>query len=402
MHGTAIKRAMTRAAWVRAAAVPFELLMVPFFLVIALMARFWPKRFDVGIGPDRLINSVYHKKALERFGYRAQTFTPGGTYITQEFDVNLQAWESNLVGKFFAPYVLLARALVTYRCLMFYFYGGCFNRPVIGRIEPWLYAIAGTKIVVMPYGSDVQVMTRTRNLHFRHAMSLDYPDVILNHHRIARSVDRWTRHADWVIGGCEWVDYMLRWDTLLSGHFAIDLDRWKPAPPPPRTGPFKILHAPNHTAVKGTQHLVEAVDLLKREGYDLELVLLQRVSNERIREAMAEVDLVADQFVIGWYAMFALEAMAMEKPVLCYLRQDLLDLYAKAGVMPREDLPILNTSPLQLAERLRWAYSNREALLEIGRRGRPFVEKYHSLEAIGRVFAEILPQIGIPPSGART
>lgn len=392
---------MRRSEWLRLAAIPLELLMVPFFVVIAAMARFWPKRFDVGIGPDRLITSIYHKQALQRVGYRVETFAPGGTYITQEFDVTLSGWQSNALGVFLSPYVLLARALFTYRCLFFYFYGGCLNRPVIGRLEPLLYALAGTKVVVMPYGSDVQVMTRSRNLHFRHAMGIDYPDIILNHRRIARNVDRWTRHADWVIGGCEWVDYMLRWDTLMSGHFAIDLERWKPLPTPPSNGTFKVLHAPNHKAVKGTQYLVDAVEQLKREGYDIELVLLQRVSNDRIREAMAEVDLVADQFVIGWYAMFAMEAMAMEKPVLCYLRDDLVELYAKTGVLPPGDLPILNTGPLGVADRLRWAYAHRDELPELGRRGRAFLEKHHSIEAIGRVFADILPRIGIAPSGAR-
>lgn len=371
--------------------------MLPALIVLAAIARFWPKRFDVGLGPDRLINNVYHKQALQRYGYRAETFTEAGNFITSEYDVTLVTWHGNLFGRLFAAYALFVRALFTYRCLFFYFNGGCANRPVISRVEPLLYAIAGMKIVVMPYGSDVQVMTRSRNLHFRHVMGIDYPMVSKAHRAIARNVDRWSRHADWVIGGCEWVDYMVTWDTLMSGHFSIDMERWHPVEDAPRSATFKVLHAPNHKAIKGTQLLVDAIDRLKAEGLDIELVLLQRVPNDRIRQVMAEVDLVADQFVIGWYAMFALEAMAMEKPVLCYLRDDLVELYAKTDVLPPGELPILNTSSLEIAERLRWAYAHRDELPEIGRRGRAFVRKYHSTEAVGRVFAEILGQIGVEP-----
>ena len=65
----------------------------------------------------------------------------------------------------------------------------------------------------------------------------------------------------------------------------------------------------------------------RAEGEPIELRLVERVPNTEIRRQLAEADIVADQFIVGWYALFAIEAMAMAKPTLCFLREDLLELY---------------------------------------------------------------------------
>jgi glycosyltransferase involved in cell wall biosynthesis len=185
---------------------------------------------------------------------------------------------------------------------------------------------------------------------------------------------------------------------LMSGHFSIDLARWQPTRAPRPEGPFRVLHAPNHPAIKGTLALQAAVAELQAEGLEIELVMLRGVPNTEIQQAIERVDLVADQFVIGWYALFAIEAMALEKPVLCYLRPDLLELYEQAGVLRAAEIPLLNTSVTQIAERLRWCLHHRKELAEIGRAGRPFVAAHHSTGAVGKVFAEILTGIGLAPS----
>jgi hypothetical protein len=190
---------------------------------------------------------------------------------------------------------------------------------------------------------------------------------------------------------------MHHWDTLMLGHFSIDMEKWTPAEVQGhgKSGKLRILHAPNHTKIKGTDALTAAIELLKSEGLDIELILLEGVPNDVIRSAMENVDLVADQFVIGWYAMFAIEAMAMEKPVLCYLREDFIDLYVKAGLVTVNEIPLINTGLLEIADKIRWAYDNREKLSAMGKKGREFVRKHHSTEHVGKIFAEILNELGI-------
>jgi glycosyltransferase involved in cell wall biosynthesis len=234
-------------------------------------------------------------------------------------------------------------------------------------------------------------------------MAVDYPEHRFRRKRIASKIDLWTKYADHVISGCEWVDYMYYWDTLMLAHFSIDTDIWKPAEPhetpsPARVGKLKILHAPNHRAIKGTQYFLDAVEELRKEGLEIELNLLERVPNEEVKRAMASVDLVADQLIIGWYAMFALEGMAMEKPVLCYLREDLKELYVASGLIAADEIPIIDCSPATVKESIRNLALHRDKLPEIGKRSREYVIKHHSTQAVGRIFDDINRRIGLEPS----
>ena len=86
---------------------------------------------------------------------------------------------------------------------------------------------------------------------------------------------------------------------------------------------FRILHAPNHRNIKGSQFVIDAVTKLQKEGEEIELKLLEKVSNGKVLEEIERADLVIDQLVIGWYAMFTLESLSLGTPVICYLRKRL-------------------------------------------------------------------------------
>src|SRR5690606_23308501 len=147
--------------------------------------------------------------------------------------------------------------------LYFYFNGGPLgNTALLWRMEPWLYRTAGIKTVVMPYGGDIQDMLRCPNLAFRAVIAKDYDGHRRKRSRIIGQIDLWTQHADHIIGGCDWVDYLYYWDTLIISHFCIDTHEWQPAALPLKSDlslPLRILHAPNHRSVKGTSQFIKAV-----------------------------------------------------------------------------------------------------------------------------------------------
>jgi glycosyltransferase involved in cell wall biosynthesis len=376
--------------------------LVPVFFV-ALVARFIPKSFDVGLGPEPMVSYLYHKRALEMQGYTAQTFVRDVYYITDAFDVRADLVLRGALSAL-AKYYLFALVVSRYRCLYTSFKGGPLgSSALLWRIEPLFYRIARVKTVILPYGADVQVLTRSPSLLYKHAISQDYPGQRFMRRLIASRIDLWTKHADHIIGGCEWVDYLYHWDTLMLSHFSIDTEQWKPArdrasrllPEAART--FVILHAPNHKVLKGTSYFEKAVDELRKEGFDVELKVVEKVPNLEICALMQSVDLVADQLVIGWYAMFAIEAMATGKPVLCYLREDLKQFYISAGMISADEMPIIECSPFTVKEVIKKLLGHKEALEEIGRRSRAFVEKNHSLESVGKVFCAINRSIGLQP-----
>ncbi|MBE0635113.1 hypothetical protein IH601_03860, partial [Candidatus Bipolaricaulota bacterium] len=261
------------------------------FFTIALVGRYRKKRIDVGLGPEPLINNVYHKRALERLGYTAETFVNTVFFITDEFDLRVDEWANkgwwgriplgNTLRFYLGCAYLATLQLTRYRCLYIYFHGGELGHlgGIVARCEPFLLRVARVKVVVMPYGGDVHDMSRCPTLSFKHAMSCDYPLHCLRRPDIATRIDRWTRHADHVISGCDWVDYMHHWDTLTLGHFSIDTQQWKPDTSSSTSvnETLRILHAPNHRTIKGSGFFVRAVNELRDEGVDVELVVLEGV-----------------------------------------------------------------------------------------------------------------------------
>ncbi len=391
----AVSRSRLRSA-ARALYGLLDLALLPVLPVLAAASRLAPRRVAVGLGPLPLINSVYHKRALERRGYSAETFVHHVYHITDDFDVRLLL--PRPLG-YLARHLLFVRALFRYRILYHSFDGGSLGDTVLlAPLEPLLYRLAGIRTVVLPYGSDVQDLRRCPNPGFVEAMRIDYPGQERRAAAVARRIRRWSRYADHIVSGCDWVDYTPRIDTSMLSHFAIDVEDWDlpTAPPAP---PLRVLHAPNHRAVKGTVYLEAAVEALRNEGLEIELVLREGVPNQAIREAMATCHVVADQFVIGWYAMFAVEAMAARRPTLCFVRDDLESRFVRAGLLEPGELPLLRTapSPEAIAERLRQLAEAPATLGEVGDRSRDFVVRHHSLEAIGGIFESINRSLGVAP-----
>lgn len=373
----------------------FEVCLLPFLVLWALISRVHNRPVDVGIGPEPLVTHQMHKRALEKRGYSAETYVTHLYFITDDFDI---LPPSSLLRLIF-PYLLLFRVLWRYRCLYLYFNGGIMGLHMswLWRFEPWVYRLAGIKVVVTAYGSDVQDLSRSQNLLYKAAVSIDYPNFRHRRSRISRNIDMWTSYADCIIGGCDWVDYMHHWDILIPAHFCVDTDDWQPRQEAARdfTAPLRVLHAPNHRAIKGTQYFEQAVEALKAEGVPIELIVIEKVANDQIRAVMETVDIVADQLIIGWYGNFAVEAMAMGKPTLAYLRRDLIDLFETYAIVERDEIPIINTSALNVKATLRDLALHRELFAAHEARSRAYAIKYHSIDAIGAVFAQVNQHIGL-------
>jgi hypothetical protein len=85
------------------------------------------------------------------------------------------------------------------------------------------------------------------------------------------------------------------------------------------------------------------------------------------------------------------------------VRPDLRDLYVCAGLLEPEELPLIDASFGTIKDTLmRLAALPRSALRDIGLRSRTFVEKHHSIEAVGKVFDRINRELGLEPSHSRS
>lgn len=388
----------------------WEIIYSPMLFLYALLCGFRKGKIDIGLGPEPLVNNFYHSRALRLYGYTTETFVDNYWYITKDFD-RLFVYRNKylrfiLLNIFFIDFLHVVSA---YRCIYIYFNGGSLSRSrLIWRLEPFLLKLAGIKIVVMPYGSDIQILDETPNLYYKNCMAHDYPLHKFRYSRMRERKTLWTSQADAVIGGCDWVDYLYHWDHLMVGHFSIDMDRIAAIAEEaesldlPNNGdtskPFIVLHAPNHRSIKGTSFVLSAINDLRAEGVNVQLVLAEKKPNYQIVQLIHQADLVIDQLVIGWYAMFAIEAMTLRKPVICYIREDLVDLYRSAGLIQNNEPPLINASVLTIKDVIRKCVDREIDLDSYGQRGNEYVAKMHSLEAVGKVFDKINRSIGISPA----
>ena len=372
-----------------------DLAFVGPLLIAAAAARFVPKKVEVGLGPVPIINSPYHKRALERFGHKAEIFVDGLWYYTSDYDYAPTFLFKGPL-RAFVPYVLAVRAFFRYRFIYTYFDGGPLRSTAwLYLIEPHLVRLAGIKTVIMGFGADVLDLTRAPDRYLVDAMAHDYPKHRFIRRRIVRKVDLWTNWADHIIAGVDWVYYLYYWDTLCLSHFAVDTDKIKPSDerPEPANGPLRVLHAPNHRALKGTDFIIDAVRRLRAQGVEIDLKLAEGIPNAELLKEIERADLVVDQLVVGWYAMFAIEAMALSKPCICYLDPALLRLYTRAGLLEPNECPLISATPESIEETLRRFAADRLELADAGRPGRAYVERHHSLDAIGRMFDRIQRQV---------
>ncbi len=142
-----------------------------------------------------------------------------------------------------------------------------------------------------------------------------------------------------------------------------------------------ILHAPTKRHVKGTDYIINAVERLKLEGYNLEFLLLENIPNDEVIECYKRADLVIDQLLVGWYGGFAVECMALGKPVMCYIREsDMKHIPAQMD----KDLPIIRVKKETLYEKLKDVLDNKESLATIAHRSRKFVEEWHDPKKIAQ------------------
>src|SRR5581483_4464472 len=93
-----------------------------------------------------------------------------------------------------------------------------------------------------------------------------------------------------------------------------------------------------------------------------ELDVVEGVPHEEARRRYARADIVVDQLNAGWHGVFALEAMALGKPVVTYLKPDVVERSAKGyGVR----IPIVPATKETLVDALRPLVESAELRREI-------------------------------------
>ena len=153
----------------------------------------------------------------------------------------------------------------------------------------------------------------------------------------------------------------------------LDLRPFTPRPPSDSPRPL-VVHAPSNREKKGTRYVIEACEEL-----GLELDIVEGVPHEAARERYARADIVVDQLNAGWHGVFALESMALGKPVVAHLKPDVVERSA-AGFGLR--VPIVPATKETLADALRPLVESPALRRELGAASRAYVEQVHDIDRV--------------------
>src|SRR5581483_2889225 len=123
---------------------------------------------------------------------------------------------------------------------------------------------------------------------------------------------------------------------------------------------------------KGTEHVVAACAAL-----DCDLEIVEGLDHRRAFERYRRADVIVDQLNAGWYGVFAIEAMALGKPVVTFLHDEAVRRTSEAfGI----DVPIANATKETLGDVLRPLVDSPDERRRVGAASRAYVEEVHDLE----------------------
>ena len=365
--------------------------MLALYPVVALVARRRTGRRRAGgelprilRGPVPIVSIHYAARADRLRGYDSETLVYRTYRISARghFDRDLSRFTRvPLLGQL-VPYAAFLWALPRYDLFVFFFDGGLLGETPAWRLELPLLRLAGKRVIVHPYGGDARLASRTRSRGGWNAYSeiepghedRDEADVRTR----VRVLGRW---ADAVLGSADLVEDLPRLDGLFS--FPIDVAEWQPVPVE-EGDVVRVLHAPNHPAYKGTRHVEAAVERLRAEGEPVELALVQGLPLDDARRLYERAHVVVDQLLIGAYAQFAIECMALGRPVVCYLNPRFAAQHPEWA-----EAPIVSATPDTIVDELRRLVRDRALREELGGRGPDYVRRHHSLEAVGAQLASV-------------
>lgn len=373
--------------------------VVPVALLVRVLLS-WsgnPRDLSVWTGAP-VINLAINARAERTLGARTCSIVNYTYFITKQFDIVLGNYFPGRWWLRVAPYFGFVWICFSASRLHAFCDGGmlpAYRRLSFNRLEMYAYRILRIPVFLWTYGADVRVQTMTKALGEPNCCtdcSAVKISCICEDNSWFANREFLVQHARAIFAMGDMVEYTQgsRNDLFF---WPVDLEKeggqhYRPEYPVQGEKPIRIIHAPNHRQFKGTKYLVAAVEELRREGVQIELVLVERIPNDQALEIYRTADIVFDQCLVGFHGYFAIEAMALGKPVMCYIRHP--DKY----LLDHEACPMINVHRDEIKEVLRrFATKEKVRLPDIGRQSRQYVEKYFTLSAfagrLGRSYKEL-------------
>ena len=240
----------------------------------------------------------------------------------------------------------------------------------------------GKKIFFIYWGSDCFNSSSTHYRYLNYLGFNDIPHPPWQNRFQYNNIKAMEKLADAIIAPAYFARVLPRtppfWDIC------CDLDMWKPKTNY-RNQVNKVLTAPTSMHKKNYGLVQACLNSLTARHPEITPFCVQNQPNHLVPELYADADIGIDQ-ASGGFGLLAVEMMALGLPVISNYE------FAREGCW-REEAPLLQFSNIrELYARLEECVQNPQALQAIGKKGREYVEAYHTTDVQGRALSHYLAQ----------
>lgn len=314
-----------------------------------------------------------------------------GTLIDGLRQAGLQAWGYNWFHTYLNyhhDYVIKSEAYELKRMVdpvvrhadVFHFHNGN-SFLVENRDIPLLHA-AGKKMIMHHWGNDVRTGERSRQLN-----PYPVPANYMSDEEISRRlkfISSYIEHA--IVQDYELYphvsDYYKHVHVLPLACRVMEIPFEYPLPDIARP---RIIHAPTNREFKGSEYVERAIAALQGK-VPFEYETIEKLSHKEAMKRYLEADIIIDQIVCGTYGMLSVEAMAMGKPVIAFVRDDV------RSKLPVE-LPIIIANPDTIHDVLFDLLREPGKLHQTGVASRAYAERVHDVRRVIPQLVDIYKQV---------
>jgi hypothetical protein len=236
------------------------------------------------------------------------------------------------------------------------------------------------KIVFLFIGSDIRNAQAFSQQYPN--ISIPWPDYIINSTVVEKLnfIRPIEYYADLILSVPDQSGLLIRPYDHLYLPFRVDSVVFKI----PNNETLRIVHAPSIRDIKGTSHVLGAIDKLKKEGFLFDFILLENKTNDVVLKELELADIAIDQVYLHGPAMFATEAMASGCAVATNYLEEYKDIFPA---------PVCSVNEFNLYEGIKKLITDKEYRLNLANQGRQFVENFNNPVQIAK---EILNRLDQP------
>lgn len=241
--------------------------------------------------------------------------------------------------------------------------------PAVGGL-PWFWDLPvlralGKRILFTFHGSDVR--KRSVHLHEDPWSYFRFSDVPCDETRIDKTLAIIRSYAQALI-----VASPLNLGFVPGAHYVpkvVQTDRFAYVGPRRERRPL-VVHVPSKRATKGTEFVTRGFEALERLGHAFDHRIVEGLPHDELRATFEGADVVVDNLLLGDCEVSSLEAMALGKPVVTRIREEVRAAHP--------DLPAVHADPDTFVDAMVPLLTDPTVRRYLGERGRAYVEADHS------------------------